>query len=114
MSSDDDVECVEVRTTRKKPPLQSRQRLGKKESSSDEALSVSTSSDESDASSNSGVSKSAQNEEPIPSGPECLSRCAQFAEITSTDKALAMFYLQDTNWNLQVKSNFVTMAERTV
>ncbi|RNA02866.1 hypothetical protein BpHYR1_021018, partial [Brachionus plicatilis] len=36
-----------------------------------------------------------------PSGAECLARCKEFAEITGTDTALAMFYLQDTKWNLQ-------------
>lgn len=36
-----------------------------------------------------------------PSGAECLARCKQFAEITGTDTALAMFYLQDNQWNLQ-------------
>jgi hypothetical protein len=35
-----------------------------------------------------------------PNGAECFSRCKQFAEITGTDTALAMFYLQDTKWNL--------------
>ena len=37
-----------------------------------------------------------------PSGAECLSRCKEFASITGTDSALAMFYLQNLNWDLQV------------
>jgi hypothetical protein len=39
----------------------------------------------------------------LPSGPECLHRCQQFVTITNTDSALAMFYLQDVEWNLEVK-----------
>ncbi len=39
----------------------------------------------------------------MPSSAECLNRCREFASITSTDNALAMFYLQDTKWDLQVK-----------
>lgn len=42
-----------------------------------------------------------QGDEDQPSGAECLARCKQFAELTGTDTALAMFYLQDTNWNLE-------------
>ena len=38
-----------------------------------------------------------------PSSAECLKRCREFASITGTDNALAMFYLQDTKWDLQVK-----------
>ena len=41
-------------------------------------------------------------DEETPSGPECLKRCKEFAEITGTDRALAMFYLQNNKWNLQV------------
>jgi len=37
----------------------------------------------------------------LPSGAECLQRCNNFAELTKTDNALAMFYLQDVNWDLQ-------------
>jgi len=37
-----------------------------------------------------------------PNGAECLKRCKEFASITDTDTALAMFYLQDTKWNLEV------------
>ena len=44
-------------------------------------------------------------EDETPNGAECLSRCKQFAEITGTDKALAMFFLQDTNWNLEKSLN---------
>lgn len=37
-----------------------------------------------------------------PNGAECLNRCKEFAEVTNTDRALAMFYLQDVKWDLQV------------
>jgi hypothetical protein len=40
-----------------------------------------------------------------PSGSECLSRCKQFAEVTGTDSALAMFFLQDTKWELEAALN---------
>ena len=39
----------------------------------------------------------------LPSGPECLRRCQEFATVTNTDSALAMFYLQDVEWDLEVK-----------
>lgn len=42
-----------------------------------------------------------QDGENQPSGAECLARCKKFAEITGTDTALAMFYLQDNKWDLQ-------------
>ena len=38
------------------------------------------------------------------SGAECLIRCREFASITGTDNALAMFYLQNTKWDLEVKN----------
>ena len=38
----------------------------------------------------------------LPSREECESRCQMFAEVTGTDSALAMFYLQDRDWDLQV------------
>jgi hypothetical protein len=37
-----------------------------------------------------------------PNGAECLARCKEFAKVTNTDTALAMFYLQDNDWNLEV------------
>ncbi|CAG5119543.1 unnamed protein product, partial [Candidula unifasciata] len=36
----------------------------------------------------------------LPSRDECEARCQTFAEITGTDTALAMFYLQDREWNV--------------
>lgn len=41
-------------------------------------------------------------ESKIPSREECENRCQKFAEITGTDSALAMFYLQDRDWELDV------------
>lgn len=38
----------------------------------------------------------------LPSGPECLRRCKEFADVTSTNNALAMFYLQAAKWDLEV------------
>ena len=38
----------------------------------------------------------------LPSREECETRCQTFAEVTGTDSALAMFYLQDRDWDLQV------------
>jgi tyrosyl-DNA phosphodiesterase 2 len=37
---------------------------------------------------------------------ECLLKCEKFAYNTGTDKALAMFYLQDRNWNLEEALEF--------
>jgi tyrosyl-DNA phosphodiesterase 2 len=39
----------------------------------------------------------------LPSAAECDRRCKEFAAITSTDTALAMFYLQDRDWSLEVQ-----------
>lgn len=41
-------------------------------------------------------------DENLPSAAECEKRCQSFADITGTDTALAMFYLQDRNWNVEV------------
>ena len=38
----------------------------------------------------------------LPSATECEARCQRFAEITGTDTALGMFYLQDVEWNVDV------------
>ena len=38
----------------------------------------------------------------IPSKAVCEKRCSEFVEVTGTDSALAMFYLQDRSWDLQV------------
>lgn len=40
-------------------------------------------------------------EQDEPNGAECLRRCKEFASVTGTDNALAMFYLQDTKWDLE-------------
>ncbi|XP_059172986.1 tyrosyl-DNA phosphodiesterase 2-like [Physella acuta] len=37
----------------------------------------------------------------LPSRMECEERCQTFAEITNTDTALAMYYLQDRDWDVQ-------------
>ncbi|XP_076083575.1 tyrosyl-DNA phosphodiesterase 2-like [Mytilus galloprovincialis] len=44
-------------------------------------------------------------ESKIPSREECENRCQKFAEITGTDSALAMFYLQDRDWELDKSVN---------
>ncbi|XP_062596386.1 tyrosyl-DNA phosphodiesterase 2-like [Saccostrea cucullata] len=44
-------------------------------------------------------------DENIPSAADCERRCQSFADITGTDTALAMFYLQDRNWNVEVSVN---------
>ncbi|KAH9510250.1 Tyrosyl-DNA phosphodiesterase 2 [Bulinus truncatus] len=43
-------------------------------------------------------SESDQDDANLPTKEECEERCQQFAEITGTDTALAMFYLQDRDW----------------
>ena len=37
----------------------------------------------------------------LPSAADCQKRVEQFVEITNTDEALAQFYLQDREWNLE-------------
>jgi len=39
----------------------------------------------------------------LPSAAECDRRCKEFAEVTGTDSALAMFFLQDRQWSLEVR-----------
>ena len=41
-------------------------------------------------------------DENLPSAAECGKRCQLFADLTGTDTALAMFYLQDRNWTVEV------------
>ena len=48
-------------------------------------------------------SSEAENED-IPSREVCEERCEEFAQITGTDSACAMFYLQDRSWDLQVNN----------
>ena len=48
------------------------------------------------------TSKASESSKNKPSGSECLSRCKEFAKVTNTDTALAMFYLQDNDWDLEV------------
>jgi len=39
----------------------------------------------------------------LPPAAECDRRCKEFAEITGTDTALAMYFLQDRQWSLEVR-----------
>ena len=50
------------------------------------------------------MSDSDSNESTIPSRDECETRCQKFAEITGTDSAMALFFLQDRKWDLDVTS----------
>jgi len=43
----------------------------------------------------------------LPSAAECDRRCKEFAAVTGTDSALAMFFLQDRHWSLQVGVAFI-------
>ncbi len=38
----------------------------------------------------------------LPSADECLQLCKTFADFTETDNALAMMFLQQHSWNLEV------------
>lgn len=50
----------------------------------------------------SGDSDCETEEQDLPPAAECEERCQRFAEVTGTDTALAMFFLQDHQWNLDV------------
>jgi len=39
----------------------------------------------------------------LPPAAECDRRCKEFAEVTGTDTALAMLFLQDRQWSLEVR-----------
>lgn len=41
----------------------------------------------------------------LPSAAECDRRCKEFAEVTGTDTALAMLFLQDRQWSLEAAVN---------
>ena len=49
-----------------------------------------------------------------PNGVECLKRCKEFASITGTDNALAMFYLQDTKWDLEVLNGSIYLNYKII
>jgi len=51
------------------------------------------------------MSDSEASEEDLPSGEECQKASEEFAAITGTDTALAMFYLQDVKWKLELAIN---------
>ena len=42
----------------------------------------------------------------LPSAAECDRRCKEFADITGTDTALAMYFLQDREWSLEVRVHY--------
>ncbi|XP_046350895.2 tyrosyl-DNA phosphodiesterase 2-like isoform X1 [Haliotis rufescens] len=44
-------------------------------------------------------------EKNLPSREECEERCQMFAQVTGTDTALAMFFLQDREWNVETALN---------
>jgi len=44
---------------------------------------------------------SGEESDDLPSAQECQKRVEQFSEVTNTDEALAQFYLQDRQWNLE-------------
>lgn len=46
-----------------------------------------------------------ENEDQLPDAKTCQDRVERFAAITGTDEALAQFYLQDRNWNLEASVN---------
>ena len=49
-------------------------------------------------------------EDNIPDRETCEGLTQQFAEVTGTDVALAQYYLQDRNWDLQVCSPSVLLS----
>lgn len=51
------------------------------------------------------MSDSDQTEDDLPSGEECQKASEEFAAVTGTDTALAMFYLQDVKWSLEAAIN---------
>ncbi|VDN16218.1 unnamed protein product [Dibothriocephalus latus] len=43
-----------------------------------------------------------EDDDSLPTANECMKLCETFAEFTETDKALAMMYLQQASWNLEL------------
>ena len=87
MSDDSDLEILD-------------HKKGKEVIELDSSSSSASTEDEDD---NSKAGESSKNK---PSGSECLARCKEFAKVTNTDTALAMFYLQDNDWDLEVIYTF--------
>ncbi|CAE1267020.1 TDP2 [Acanthosepion pharaonis] len=53
------------------------------------------------------MSDSSEDEaEYLPSGDECKRRCDEFVNVTGTNSALAMFFLQNVKWDLQAAINY--------
>lgn len=48
------------------------------------------------------MSSSSSEDDNIPPAEECERRCQEFAAITDTDTACAMFFLQDREWDVEV------------
>ncbi len=46
----------------------------------------------------------------LPSADQCMKLCESFVEFTETDKAMAMMFLQDNDWNLEVAVSTHTMS----
>ena len=48
------------------------------------------------------VSDSDDDDANLPSRDECEQRCKTFSDVTGADSAMAMFFLQERDWNLEV------------
>jgi len=62
---------------------------------------------------NSNSSSDDDSDVDLPSAIECDRRCKEFAGITCTDTALAMFYLQERDWSVEVSISFVVSCSLT-
>ena len=51
-----------------------------------------------------------EDESNLPNAETCESLCREFAAVTNTDSALAMFFLQNRKWDLQVSPIVFTTA----
>jgi len=47
----------------------------------------------------------------LPSAAECDRLCKEFAEVTGTDSACAMYFLQDRQWSLEVRVHYSRSAK---
>jgi len=100
ISSDDEIEFLSVKPHEKiKRHLKEEVILSSDDDCDYKKESVETKQELSDSEND---NEDEDDDENLPSGAECMKRCKEFASITETDTALAMFYLQNNKWDLEV------------
>lgn len=109
-SSDDEIECLDRQEEKNNTTIS----LDSSREDQDSKKSGKASADQSNDGGDERSESEEENSEPELSGAECLEICKKFAQITDTDRALAMFYLQDTKWDLERALNSFFKSTETI